>query len=228
MYGGKIDRVIHGYSFHNQTDNSVCVCVGGGGCSDRHTGARGTFFWDEKIKTESITPTVHTAWQRLIFCWSKWNMHSFLPPPPKKTQHIVVVEPTTAKLLDCVSGGWEYSRLQPSDWNPKLGIISIPGCRCLMSSGRRLHGRTGAEKRKDKRLQGTIAPDATFKSAAAPKTPRQKRACGATDVELGFKIFFLKKGKSTANTALYSVNRASMARLSVALPTEQESVDLEL
>jgi len=65
--------------------------------------------------------------------------------------------------------------------------------------------------------------------------PHQKRlgktalcACGADlraqpTIDFVFKIFKKKKGKSTANTTIYSMNCVSMARLSVALP-EQESV----
>jgi len=73
-------------------------------------------------------------------------------------------------------------------------------------------------------LKGTITPDATLKSAAAPKTPffentpgkTARCACGADlraqpTVDLGFKIFFQKKGKSTANTTIYSANCVSVA-----------------
>jgi len=58
--------------------------------------------------------------------------------------------------------------------------------------------------------QGTITPDATFKSAAAPKTPWQKRAGQNSAVRLwsgpacatNVHDILKKKGKSTANTTI--------------------------
>jgi len=77
------------------------------------------------------------------------------------------------------------------------------------------------------------------------KQPHQKRlvknvpgktalgACGADlraqpTIDLGFNIFKKKKGKSrpTANTTIYSMSCISMARLSVALPSDRAGVSV--
>jgi len=71
--------------------------------------------------------------------------------------------------------------------------------------------------------QGSITPDATLKNAAAPKTSCQKyagqnsavrlwsRPAYATNRSFWVQDILKKKGKSTANTTIYSVSCVSMA-----------------